>query len=288
MYMRNAKVTVLMPVRNGEKYIKEAINSVLNQTFEDFEFLIIDDGSTDQTVDIVQSYTDERIRLEKRTHNFIANLNEGLMLSSGSYIARMDADDIMHTERLRIQFKRMELNPELTVCGTWVKVFNDNGTENNFIKGGHNMINNPIIELLHHNMLVHPSVMIRKDFIIRNNIRYQNYPYVEDYKLWFDIARAEGTLFIEPQELLFFRKNDLQVTINYKEQMRINSIALRKEILLFLLSQYKDNVLSDLYSNFEYLEQKKIVSEEETFNYFVNLFKQLNRIKLNLKNNDAL
>lgn len=286
--MRNAKVTVLMPVRNGEKYIKEAINSVLNQTFEDFEFLIIDDGSTDQTVDIVQSYTDERIRLEKRTHNFIANLNEGLMLSSGSYIARMDADDIMHTERLRIQFKRMELNPELTVCGTWVKVFNDNGTENNFIKGGHNMINNPIIELLHHNMLVHPSVMIRKDFIIRNNIRYQNYPYVEDYKLWFDIARAEGTLFIEPQELLFFRKNDLQVTINYKEQMRINSIALRKEILLFLLSQYKDNVLSDLYSNFEYLEQKKIVSEEETFNYFVNLFKQLNRIKLNLKNNDAL
>lgn len=279
--MKNAKVTVLMPVRNGEKYIKDAINSVLNQTFEDFELLIVDDGSTDQTVDIVQSYTDERIRLEKRTHNFIANLNEGLMLSSGSYIARMDADDIMHTERLRIQYKRMELNPELTVCGTWVKVFNDNGTENSFIKGGLNTINNPIIELLHHNMLVHPSVMIRKDFIIRNNIRYQNYPYVEDYKLWFDIARAEGTLFVEPQELLFFRKNDSQVTMNNKEQMRINSIVLRKEILLFLLSQYNDNVLSDLYSNFEYLERKKIVSEEDTFNYFVNLFKQLNRMNSN-------
>ena len=279
--MRNVKVTVLMPVRNGEKYIKEAIDSVLNQTFKDFELLIIDDGSTDHTVDIVQSYSDKRIHLKRRTHNLIVNLNEGLQLSSGAYIARMDADDIMHTERLRIQFKRMELNPELTVCGTWAKVFNDNGTENSIIKGGHNLITNPTVELLHHNMLVHPSVMIRKDFISRNNIKYKNYQYVEDYKLWFDIAKAEGTFFIEPQELLFVRRNDSQVTINNKEEMRVNSIALRKEILLFLLSRHNDKVLYNLYSNFEYLEHKKIISEEETFNHFVNLFKRLNRMKSN-------
>ncbi|MCS2195960.1 glycosyltransferase [Bacteroides faecis] len=102
------EITVLMPVRNGEKYIKNAIDSVLNQTLTDFEFLIIDDGSTDRTVKIIQDYADERIHLVKRKHQFIQNLNEGLQLASGAYIARMDADDIMHTERLRIQLKRMK------------------------------------------------------------------------------------------------------------------------------------------------------------------------------------
>ena len=110
------EITVLMPVRNGEKYIKNAIDSVLNQTLTDFEFLIIDDGSTDRTVKIIQDYADERIHLVKRKHQFIQNLNEGLQLASGAYIARMDADDIMHTERLRIQLKRMKKNPDITVC----------------------------------------------------------------------------------------------------------------------------------------------------------------------------
>lgn len=87
------EITVLMPVRNGEQYIKEAIDSVLNQTLTDFEFLIIDDGSTDRTVEIIQGYTDKRIRLIRKEHQFIQNLNEGLELASGSYIARMDADD---------------------------------------------------------------------------------------------------------------------------------------------------------------------------------------------------
>ena len=85
------EITVLMPVRNGEQYIKEAIDSVLNQTLTDFEFLIIDDGSTDRTVEIIQGYTDKRIRLVRKEHQFIQNLNEGLELASGSYIARMDA-----------------------------------------------------------------------------------------------------------------------------------------------------------------------------------------------------
>lgn len=102
------EITVLMPVRNGERYIKESIDSVLNQTLTDFEFLIIDDGSTDRTVEIIQGYTDKRIRLVRKEHQFIQNLNEGLELASGSYIARMDADDIMHTERLRIQLKTYE------------------------------------------------------------------------------------------------------------------------------------------------------------------------------------
>lgn len=271
------EITVLMPVRNGEKYIKNAIDSVLNQTLTDFEFLIIDDGSTDRTVKIIQDYTDERIHLVKRKHQFIQNLNEGLQLASGAYIARMDADDIMHTERLRIQLKRMKKNPDITVCGTWAKIFSDKGNERKISHLGYGIIHEPVLELLKYNMLLHPSVMIKKEFLLNHHIKYQNYPCVEDYKLWFDIAKAGGILFVEPQELLMFRRSDTQVTVTKKEEMSLGSIRLRKEILLYLLSVYNNKTLNSLLSDFENLEKNKWMSNEDIFRFFVNLFNRIQR-----------
>lgn len=269
------EITVLMPVRNGERYIIEAIDSVLNQTLTDFEFLIIDDGSTDRTVKIIQRYTDKRIRLVKREHQFIQNLNKGLELASGTYIARMDADDIMHTERLRIQLKRMKKNPDITVCGTWAKIFSDKGNERTVSHLGYGIIHEPVLELLKYNMLLHPSVMIKKEFLLNHHIKYQNYPCVEDYKLWFDIAKAGGILFVEPQELLMFRRSDTQVTVTKKEEMSLGSIRLRKEILLYLLSAYNNKTLNSLLSDFENLEKNKWMSNEDIFRFFVNLFNRM-------------
>lgn len=271
------EITVLMPVRNGERYIKESIDSVLNQTLTDFEFLIIDDGSTDRTVEIIQGYTDKRIRLVRKEHQFIQNLNEGLELASGSYIARMDADDIMHTERLRIQLKRMKKNPDITVCGTWAKIFSDKGNERKISHLGYGIIHEPVLELLKYNMLLHPSVMIKKEFLLNHHIEYQNYPCVEDYKLWFDIAKAGGILFVEPQELLMFRRSDTQVTVTKKEEMSLGSIRLRKEILLYLLSVYNNKTLNSLLSDFENLEKNKWMSNEDIFRFFVNLFNRIQR-----------
>ena len=271
------EITVLMPVRNGERYIKESIDSVLNQTLTDFEFLIIDDGSTDRTVEIIQGYTDKRIRLVRKEHQFIQNLNEGLQLASGAYIARMDADDIMHTERLRIQLKRMKKNPDITVCGTWAKIFSDKGNERKISHLGYGIIHEPVLELLKYNMLLHPSVMIKKEFLLNHHIKYQNYPCVEDYKLWFDIAKAGGILFVEPQELLMFRRSDTQVTVTKKEEMSLGSIRLRKEILLYLLSIYNNKTLNSLLSDFENLEKNKWMSNEDIFRFFVNLFNRIQR-----------
>ena len=271
------EITVLMPVRNGERYIKESIDSVLNQTLTDFEFLIIDDGSTDRTVEIIQGYTDKRIRLVRKEHQFIQNLNEGLELASGSYIARMDADDIMHTERLRIQLKRMKKNPDITVCGTWAKIFSDTGNERNVSHLGYGIIHEPVLELLKYNMLLHPSVMIKKEFLLNHHIEYQNYPCVEDYKLWFDIAKAGGILFVEPQELLMFRRSDTQVTVTKKKEMSLGSIRLRKEILLYLLSIYNNKTLNSLLSDFENLEKNKWMSNEDIFRFFVNIFNRIQR-----------
>ena len=271
------EITVLMPVRNGERYIKESIDSVLNQTLTDFEFLIIDDGSTDRTVEIIQGYTDKRIRLVRKEHQFIQNLNEGLELASSSYIARMDADDIMHTERLRIQLKRMKKNPDITVCGTWAKIFSDKGNERNVSHLGYVIIHEPVLELLKYNMLLHPSVMIKKEFLLNHHIEYQNYPCVEDYKLGFDIAKAGGILFVEPQELLMFRRSDTQVTVTKKKEMSLGSIRLRKEILLYLLSVYNNKTLNSLLSDFENLEKNKWMSNEDIFRFFVNLFNRIQR-----------
>ena len=271
------EITVLMPVRNGERYIKESIDSVLNQTLTDFEFLIIDDGSTDRTVEIIQGYTDKRIRLVRKEHQFIQNLNEGLELASGAYIARMDADDIMHTERLRIQLKRMKKNPDITVCGTWAKIFSDKGNERKISHLGYGIIHEPVLELLKYNMLLHPSVMIKKEFLLNHHIKYQNYPCVEDYKLWFDIAKSGGILFVEPQELLMFRRSDTQVTVTKKKEMSLGSIRLRKEILLYLLSVYNNKTLNSLLSDFENLEKNKWMSNEDIFRFFVNLFNRIQR-----------
>ena len=269
------EITILMPVRNGEKYIKESIDSILKQTFTDFELLIMDDGSTDRTVERIERYTDERIRLIRRKHNFIRNLNEGLELALGAYIARMDADDIMHTERLRIQLKRMKKNPNITVCGTWAKIFSDKGNERNVFHFGHEIICEPVLELLKYNMLLHPSVMVKKEFLFNHHIKYQNYPYVEDYKLWFDIAKAGGILFVEPQELMMLRRSDTQVTVTKKEEMFLGSIRLRKEILLYLLSIYDNKALNSLLSDLEYLEKNKWMSYDDIFRFFVNLFNRM-------------
>lgn len=265
------EITILMPVRNGERYIKEAIDSVLRQTFTDFELVIIDDGSKDSTVEIIQGYDNERIYLRKRKHQFVLNLNEGLKWASGSYIARMDADDIMHTERLRIQLKRMKKNPDIVVCGTWGKIFSDNGKERKASHLGYGIVREPVFELLKHNKLLHPSVMMKKEFLLDHNIEYQNYPYLEDYKLWFDIAKAGGTLFVEPQELLMLRKSDLQITVTKKKEMHAESIRLREEILSYLLTINPNKISMDLLSNFENLEKSQWITNKEIFDVFINI-----------------
>lgn len=275
---RMPEITVLMPVKNGEKYIKDAIDSVLKQSFTDFELLIMDDNSDDETIHIIQDYKDARIRLEERKTNFIQNLNEGLELARGNYIARMDADDIMHSERLRIQLKRMKKNPEITVCGTWVKYFSDDGAVKAIIHLGNGIVEKSILNLLRCNMIIHPTAMIDKNFLVQNQIKYQDYPCVEDYKLWFDIAKSGGTLFIEPQELLFYRISETQVTSIRKEEMHQTSIRLRKEILRYLLSQSANPVLNDLLLNMESIERDGLISNEEIFRLYIGILDKIESI----------
>ena len=183
--MNHLKISVLMPVYNGEKFLKEAIDSILNQSFKDFEFLIINDGSTDRSKKIILSYQDQRIRFfeNKKNLGVAKTLNRGLKLAKGKYIARMDADDISLSDRFKKQVEFMEKNPQVAVCGTWVKLI-----------GNHNIWQSPgddktIKSLsLFYSSIYHPTALIRNDLLKRYNLSYNpSFIHAEDYELWVKI-----------------------------------------------------------------------------------------------------
>lgn len=177
-------VTVLMPVYNGERYLREAIDSILKQTYTAFEFLIINDGSTDRSVNIIQSYSDPRIRLVHNEGNLklITTLNKGLELAQGKYVARMDCDDISLPERIKEQVEFMEKNENIGICGTWVKTLVSGlrlnvryPTEPEEIKA----------QMLFRIAIAHPTVMMRASFVKQYKLRYSStYLHAEDYELW--------------------------------------------------------------------------------------------------------
>lgn len=182
--MQQPRITVLMPVYNGAKYLRPAIESVLAQTFADFEFLIIDDGSCDDSLKICRAYVDTRIRLVENGVNLglIATLNKGLGFARGEYIARMDCDDVCASERFEKQLRFMERHPEIGGCGTWFQKISEDKTE---------IIRPPVDDgairffLMFDNAFAHNTMMLRRSVMERHALRYDpDYKYAEDYEFW--------------------------------------------------------------------------------------------------------
>lgn len=179
------QVSVCMPMYNASKYLRECIDSVLAQTFKDFEFLIVDDGSDDDSVEIVKSYHDDRIRLIQNTHDYIGSLNILLDEACGKYIARMDADDVMVLSRLERQFQYLETNPDIDILGGAMLCIGN--TREQIIYYNTNKIT--VGDLLNGTALGHPSVMMRVKSI--TSLRYERqYIYAEDFRLWCQALKA--------------------------------------------------------------------------------------------------
>ncbi|WP_409344184.1 glycosyltransferase family 2 protein [Paenibacillus sp. MBLB4367] len=175
------KVTVLMPVYNGERYLRESIESILNQTFTDFKFLIINDGSTDKSVEIIEEYKDSRIQLIHNSNNIglIATLNKGLDLSEGDYIARMDCDDISLPRRLEIQVNFMDNNNDISVCGTGIEIIGHKSFSP-YIVSNYNKIKNYLVV---DDCITHPTAVLRTAVIKENQYYFdKNYVHAEDYE----------------------------------------------------------------------------------------------------------
>lgn len=182
-------ISIIMPVYNGGKYLIEAVDSILNQTFSDFELIIIEDASSDLSYSILKKYKDSRIILIRNNENLgiTKSLNRGLNKAKGKYIARMDADDVSLPNRLKRQFEVLEENPNIGVVGTFAKSIDENGIELNLMNLPKDDIDIKSC-LFWGNQIIHPSVMIRKEVLISNNIKYdETFNSSQDYKLWIDL-----------------------------------------------------------------------------------------------------
>jgi glycosyltransferase involved in cell wall biosynthesis len=226
--MNKPAITVLMPVYNADAYLRVAIESILAQTFTDFEFLIINDGSTDDSEKIIVSFNDSRIRYIKNDTNLklIATLNRGIDLSAGEYIARMDADDISTAERLQTQFDFMEEHAEVALCGSWFEIF---GIKNEVVKyvEAHNEI---MMKMLYQCHLCHPSVIMRKSMIEHFSAKFDpRFLHAEDYD-FFSRVGEKFKLANIPKVLLRYRHHGNSVSSQNTITQSTNSLVIRQRL----------------------------------------------------------
>lgn len=204
--MGNPAISVVMAVYNCEKYLKEAIESILNQTFSDFEFIIVNDGSTDRTGEIVKFFDDSRIVLiQQDNQGLSAALNSAIRIAKGKYIARADADDISWPERLKKQFEFMEKNPQCVAVGSWAHWIDINGGYLCTMKMSSN--SDELKRGLPFKIPVpHAGAIYRKNAVIEIG-GYKDvgrYFYHEDMLLMIDLSR-KGEFYNLPEVLSSFR-----------------------------------------------------------------------------------
>lgn len=263
----NPLVTVLMPVYNAEKYLSEAIDSILAQTYKNFEFLIINDGSTDRSESIILDYQSKNpkiVYVKNETNiKLIETLNKGVRMANGKYIVRMDADDISKPSRIEKQVEYMEAHPTVGVCGSYFTVFGEGINKPYIVKRplGNNNIK---ASMLFTNAIGHPNVIIRRSVMINNGVFYdKRFFRIEDWGLWTELMPYcdFGNL---PCSILNYRRSSTQETAlaiddpqtkNYRklllgENLKINEIHGSDNqidcLLSFLQDEHKTMTNKDL------------------------------------------
>lgn len=228
--MSSPRVTVLMPVYNAAGFLPAAIGSILKQSYSDFEFLIVDDGCTDDSLAVIAAFDDPRIRLVRNGSNqgLVASLNRGLELARGEYIARMDADDISLPDRLLRQVAFMDQNPEVAFCGSWLEAFD----------GSSKTVWSPPVTdqqikswLFFESVLYHPTVIMRRRALAEEELHYDpEFPHAEDYELWGRMSTKVRFANIG-EVLLQYRLHDQSVGRRENETQRVSAGRVRLRLL---------------------------------------------------------
>lgn len=243
--MKTPLVSVVMPVYNAEKYVSDAIESILQQTFTDFELIVINDGSTDNSAKILKNYADQdnRIRFinHRKNKGLIGVLNEGLDICCGKYIARMDSDDISMPQRFEAQVAYMDAHPECGVLSVGFQMFGD--SDKIVIHPAHV----GIVDFMHGCLVAHPGVMMRKSVLDMYGFRYdKNYKYAEDYDLWSRMA-CVTQIHNLPDVLLQYRWHKSNVSVLHSAEQTRCTEAIRENIANVLFGSETDkNILYDM------------------------------------------
>jgi glycosyltransferase involved in cell wall biosynthesis len=282
------KISVLMPVYNCRRFIEDSVISILNQTFKDFEFIIIDDCSTDGTYEYLLTLTDPRIILIRKIANsgYTISLNMGIEMAKGMYIARMDGDDISLPDRFEKQITFMNKNPDVIVCGGGYKAI---GSDFIFIPKASN--DELLVELLSYSPLAHPTAFFRTKTLKDNKIKYTpHYEPAEDYKMWITLSEY-GKLANLTDIILQYRIHPNQIS-NYKAQIqkeKTELIALEYVRQLSKNHEYFEFYCNTTLNSLEDLKKYEIVEEYIKLNLkekkiYINNHLFLERKKNYLKN----
>lgn len=229
--MNDISVSVLMPVYNGERFVGEAIESILCQSLESFELIVIDDGSTDRTSEILDLYSrrDARVRVVRQPNSgIVAALNTGLEVVRGRFVARMDADDVAMPDRLQIQAGFLEKNADYVAVGSSYALIGS-------ITG---LVRKPktnrgcLACLILQSCFGHPTVMMRTETLRLNKICYETeFQYAEDYRLW-TVLCSHGKLANLGMPLLSYRIHDSQVRAEKSELQRLRHASVSSAFIL--------------------------------------------------------
>lgn len=262
--MKNIEVTVLMPVYNGAEFIREAIESVLKQTFTAFELLIIDDGSVDNSTEIIQSYDDPRIQLilNKKNIGLVNTLNKGIKLARGSFIARIDQDDICNYGRLKKQHDFMKMNPEIVLVGSGCIEIDKNGNKIavHHYSSRHSRLLHDLLKLKA--FFPHSSAFFNKLEVVKLGGYNLNLNGAEDCDLWLRIASI-GAIACIPDPLIKLRKHSMSMTA--KDMTMSISLKIAAGVCQLLrTAEYTDPSYSDskIWEDFFKWIKKKIRKKE--------------------------
>ena len=225
-------VSIILPVFNGEKFLDESVRSLLNQSYKNFELIIINDGSTDKSKEIISNFSDDRILYYENETNIglISTLNKGIELSKGKYIARMDADDISYENRLKVQVDFLEKNTDHMMCGGWAETIDNKGFKTGKIK---RITSDGLIRsnILFTTPFIHPTILIKSQILKETNYGIDTL-HCEDLDLWVRLSLKYKYKFANiPIYLIKYRLHNSNVSIQHKQIQENNRI---KYILPFI------------------------------------------------------
>ena len=215
MTTKTAIAGVILPAYNCEQFIRETLESIVKQSFKDFVCYVIDDGSTDDTANVIRSFSDKRIVYHKNEENLglVKTLNKGLKLADHKYIIRMDADDLCHPQRFEKQIEYLEDHPEIDVCGTNLKTFGNKEVHWEFPESNIEIRS----AIFFRTLLAHPTIALRKAILEKHNVNYSpRFPHMEDADLWLQLINVAKFHCIQ-EELLLYRVEGQNITVKNKE-----------------------------------------------------------------------
>lgn len=247
-------ISVVMSTYNRSGMLSESIESILNQTFDDFEFIIINDNSTDSTKEVIQSYSDSRIKLfnNKQNCGCTFNYHNAQNIAKGKYIAHIDDDDISLLTRFEKQYDYMENNPDITLLGTYIETFGENKRPSWVFYTEPQKLD---FMLNFYNPICHSSVIYRKSFVEKHAINYDiSKKCSQDYDLYKQIVMNGGLLANLPDVLVKYRMHKIRLTdIKETQDVQIeNAEKVKKELLLRFVDEEKLQEITNLIKDFPF------------------------------------